>query len=55
MGPERVLLGSDYPLISQRRQVDEVRSAVPDIDAQRLILGENAQRLLRLGDDDGPR
>ena len=54
VGPERMLLGSDYPLISQRRQVDEVRSAVPDLDAQRRILGENAQRLLRLGDDGRP-
>jgi len=47
VGPERVLLGSDYPLISQQRQIKEVRSSVSDAEAQRLILGSNAERLLR--------
>ena len=52
IGSERVLLGSDYPLISQSRQIDEVRSGVPDVDAQQLILGSNAERLLRLNRGD---
>ena len=54
LGLERLLLGSDYPLIGQGRQIDEIRSAVPDVGSQRLILGENARRLLGLGDDGGP-
>lgn len=52
IGAERVLMGSDYPLIPQSRQVEEVRAAVSDMGAQRLILGGNAQRLLALSCDD---
>ena len=55
IGPERALLGSDYPLIPQSRQIDEVRSGVPDLGAQRLILGGNAERLLRLNRGDRPK
>jgi predicted TIM-barrel fold metal-dependent hydrolase len=54
VGAERMLLGSDYPLLSQDRQIDEVRSAVADSEAQRLILGANAERLLMMNSDDEP-
>ncbi|MEE8384855.1 MAG: amidohydrolase family protein [Dehalococcoidia bacterium] len=54
LGAERLLLGSDYPLIEQGRQIGEIRSGVSDVDSQLLILGENARRLLGLGDDGGP-
>jgi predicted TIM-barrel fold metal-dependent hydrolase len=48
MGAERVLFGSDYPLISQRRQRQAIEDGLgDDEDGRRLILGENARRLLR--------
>jgi predicted TIM-barrel fold metal-dependent hydrolase len=50
VGAERILLGSDFPLISQRRQIDEVRLGIGDEQTRRLILGGNAERLLGLGD-----
>jgi hypothetical protein len=46
IGAERVLLGSDYPLVSQARQIEELRSGVFRTDDLRLILGLNAERLL---------
>ncbi|MCH8813860.1 MAG: amidohydrolase family protein [Chloroflexi bacterium] len=48
IGAERILLGSDYPLVPQSLQIEELRSGVfrsSDLD---LILGANAQRLLGL-------
>ncbi len=48
LGPERLLLGSDFPLIAQRRQIEEIRRAIGDPEAQRLVLGANAERLLGL-------
>ena len=47
---ERILLASDYPLVSQASQVEEVRRFVPSPEPQALILGGNAQRLLGLSD-----
>jgi predicted TIM-barrel fold metal-dependent hydrolase len=49
IGPERVLLASDYPLVAQASQAEEVRRLVPDKKAQELILGGNGQRLLGVG------
>ena len=52
VGSERILFGSDYPLISQRRQRQAIEDSLgDDEDGRRLILGENACRLLRLSDD----
>ncbi len=45
-GPGRILLGSDYPLISQKRQIQELRSGAFSADDLQLMLGANAQRLL---------
>lgn len=49
VGAERILFGSDFPLIDQRRQRQAIEEAFPPDDpARALILGENARRLLRL-------
>ena len=45
---ERLLFGSDYPLISQKRQLAEIERAVPDRSARDRILGGNASELLAL-------
>jgi predicted TIM-barrel fold metal-dependent hydrolase len=50
VGAERILFGSDYPLISQRRQRQAIEEGFSsDGLARQLVLGENACRLLRLG------
>jgi predicted TIM-barrel fold metal-dependent hydrolase len=50
VGAERILFGSDYPLVSQRRQRQAIEEGFSgDGVARRLVLGENACRLLRLG------
>jgi predicted TIM-barrel fold metal-dependent hydrolase len=49
VGAERILFGSDYPLISQQRQRQAIEEGFSDDGlAKRLVLGENAFRLLRL-------
>ena len=45
-GVERVLLGSDYPLLRARRLIDEARRTVTSEDDFAAILGGNAERLL---------
>lgn len=47
VGPERMLFGSDYPLVPQPRALRDLHAA-PGFDArsQGLMLGENAERLL---------
>jgi hypothetical protein len=46
LGPERILYASDGPACSPRIEVEKVRLAGLDPEAERLVLGENAQRLL---------
>jgi hypothetical protein len=46
LGPDRVLYASDGPACSPRIEVEKVRLAGLDADAERLVLGENAARLL---------
>ena len=46
IGDERILFGSDFPLVTQKRELAELRGAVRDADALTLILGGNAARLL---------
>jgi predicted TIM-barrel fold metal-dependent hydrolase len=48
IGPERVLFGSDYPLLSQSRSLRRIADAGLDLAARELILGGNAARLLNL-------
>ena len=45
-GEERILFGSDYPLIPQRRIVDDIRALPLPDRAREMILGENARALL---------
>jgi len=55
VGADRILLGSDFPLIRQRRAIEEVRRAgLPDSDTD-AVLGGNAMRLLAQGGDGNAR
>ncbi|MFQ5924579.1 MAG: amidohydrolase family protein [Dehalococcoidia bacterium] len=48
VGVDKILFGSDYPLISQGRIVRQVRSLNLGEEAEGLILGGNAKRILGL-------
>ena len=48
LSAERLLFGSDYPLVAQSAALKEVRASGLDDAALRSVLGENAGRLLRL-------
>jgi predicted TIM-barrel fold metal-dependent hydrolase len=50
-GANRLLFGSDFPLVSQKRQVEEIRPSVAGEREQGLVLGGNAARLLRIDTD----
>jgi len=47
-GPEKILFGSDYPLISPSRYFQEIEAAGLSPDETRLILGQNAAKLLKI-------
>ena len=47
-GPETVLFGSDYPLLSQSRSRRRIEEAGLDTSTRDLILGANAAALLSL-------
>jgi predicted TIM-barrel fold metal-dependent hydrolase len=48
IGAERILFGSDFPLLSQKRSRRRIEESGLDAAAKALILGENAARLLGL-------
>lgn len=48
VGADRIVFGSDYPLISQDRYLDEIRGAGLSRTAVDKVLGENMQSLLGL-------
>jgi hypothetical protein len=48
-GASRVLYGSDLPLMDPRSQLGKIITAQISDTAKRQIVGENARRLLRLG------
>ena len=48
-GADRVLYGSDIPLMDPRPQLGKIITASISDAAKRQIMGENARRLLRLG------
>lgn len=50
VGRERVLFGSDYPLLRARRLIDEARRTVASADDLAAILGGNAESLLARAD-----
>ncbi len=47
-GADRILFGSDTPLMDPRPQLGKVLTADISAEAKRLALGENAKRLLKL-------
>lgn len=49
LGADKVLYGSDYPLMKQSKLVQSIRNLDLTEKAKSLILGGNAQRLLSLG------
>jgi len=48
VGPEKILFGSDYPLIDPSRYFKELKGAGLSSEETRLICGENAARLLKM-------
>lgn len=50
VGADRILFGSDFPLVSQETALQELRDAPIGEEARRLIEGENARHVLRLTD-----
>jgi len=46
VGAEKILFGSDYPLLAQSRLLEEIRSLALPEETRDLILSGNAQRLL---------
>jgi hypothetical protein len=46
LGPERVVYASDGPVCSPRIDLEKVRVAALGAEAERLVLGENALRIL---------
>lgn len=50
-GEERVLFGSDIPLMDPRIHVGRVKTADISEEARRKVLGENAARLLGIGSE----
>jgi predicted TIM-barrel fold metal-dependent hydrolase len=45
---EKILFGSDFPLLPQSRYMDAIENSVLSTEDKRLILGENAEKLLRI-------
>ena len=50
-GPEKLLFGSDYPLLGQRRMLDYARASGLTDDELALALGGNAAAFLGIGGD----
>lgn len=48
VGADRILFGSDYGLLSQRRAIDHIAQSGLSADAVAKVLGSNAQQLLGL-------
>lgn len=48
VGPRKILFATDYPLLNQERFIARLRASGLGEAALRLVLGDNAARLLRL-------
>ena len=46
VGPEKIIFGSDYPLLPPSRYVKEMQEAGLPEDWQEMILGKNLARLM---------
>lgn len=46
VGPEKILFGTDFPLLSHTRVLKEIKPLHLDKETERLILGGNAEKLL---------
>ena len=46
VGPEKILFGSDYPLLTPKRYLKEMDKANLPADWRKMILGENLAKLL---------
>ncbi|MBA7566055.1 hypothetical protein ES708_07742 [subsurface metagenome] len=51
VGADKILFGSDYPLLRQRRMLDEIRALDLPEETKDLILGGNARKLLNIKGD----
>jgi len=50
-GAEKLLFGSDYPLLKTNRYLNEIKNLHLPPAVEKGILGENARRLLKLGEE----
>lgn len=48
---DKILFGSDYPLIPMIRYIKEIGNSGLTLEEQAKILGENAQKLLDMKED----
>jgi predicted TIM-barrel fold metal-dependent hydrolase len=48
IGAERILFGSDYPLLSQKRAADQIEKSALSVKDTLMVLGGNASALLGL-------
>ena len=51
VGPQKILFGTDFPLIKQERLLRQVTESGLADEAQEAILGGNAARMLGLAPD----
>lgn len=51
VGPERILFGTDYPLLKPARLLGEINSSNLPVETKDLILSGNARRLLGIKDN----
>ena len=55
VGPDKVLFGSDFPLLRPERALRDLRTGGLGEEAERGILGDNAARLFGLAEEKGLR
>lgn len=53
IAPEKILFGSDYPLLCTRRYLGRIRAAGLAGNLEKALLGGNAARLFGMGESDG--
>ncbi len=49
IGAERILFGSDFPLIKFKRYLSAIEKNVPEVEDRKKIIGENAMGILKIG------